>query len=102
MMPNREIIMHIINQIKEKFQPIEILIFGSYAKGVVREKSDLDLCIITETDNKRKLVQKMLVEIDAEIDIDYVVYTPTEWEAYKDDPTTFAHIIYSKGVRLIG
>ncbi len=92
----------IVNQIIKKFNPIDIFIFGSYAKGLINKKSDIDLCIIKNIDNKRKLVQQILLEVDYDSDLDIVVYTSTEWEKYKEDPSTFANIILRTGGSIIG
>lgn len=102
MLPYEKEIEKIKNKIKYKFNPKDIFLFGSCAKGAVTSKSDIDICVIMDTDNKRLAVQEILLEVTEDIDVDVVVYTPGEWETYKDDKSTFAHIIYSRGVSIIG
>lgn len=102
MCPNNEKIVSITKQIIEKFKPVDIILFGSYAKGLARRQSDIDICVIAETDNKRQLVQDILLEIDCDIDLDVVVYTPKQWEQYKNNKSMFAHIINKTGVRIGG
>ncbi len=97
-----ETIENIRNQIIKKFNPVDVILFGSQAKGLVRKQSDVDICVITETDNKRKLVQDILLEVDCDIDLDVVVYTPTQWQRYKDDKAMFAHVINKTGVSIVG
>lgn len=53
---------NIKNQIVNKFNPKEIVLFGSLAKGTFRSNSDIDLCIIKDTDNKRDLITKIYTE----------------------------------------
>lgn len=89
-------------QIIDKFNPKEIYLFGSYAKGVVTQHSDIDICVIIDTDNKRQLTQKIYLEVESDMDFDIVIYTPLEWEKYKEDKATFANIINSTGVSLHG
>jgi len=95
-----------IDSIKEqlinKYNPLDIILFGSCAKGRVTRNSDVDICIIIETNDKRKIVRDILMEIDYKVDLDIVVYTPQEWQNNKDDPATFAGIIKKTGVSLIG
>ncbi|MDB2157112.1 MULTISPECIES: nucleotidyltransferase family protein [Clostridium] len=55
---------NIKNQMVNKFNPKEIVLFGSLAKGTFRSNSDIDLCIIKDTDNKRDLITKIYTEID--------------------------------------
>lgn len=93
---------HIKNQLVKKYNPIDIIIFGSCAKGRVTRSSDVDICIILETKDKRKIVRDILVEVDYQVDLDVVVYTPQEWQNNKDDQATFAGIINRTGVSLIG
>ncbi len=97
-----ETIQNIKNQIVNKFQPVDIILFGSRAKGFARSKSDIDICVIKETDNKRELVQDILLEIDSDFDLDVIVYTPEQWAKYKDDKAMFAHVIYKTGVSISG
>lgn len=97
-----ETIENIKKQIVEKFRPVDIILFGSHAKGLARRQSDIDICVITETENKRKLVQDILLEIDYDVNLDVVVYTPTQWQQYKDDKAMFAHIINKTGVSIVG
>ncbi|ODS40079.1 MAG: hypothetical protein A7315_09620 [Candidatus Altiarchaeales archaeon WOR_SM1_79] len=40
-------------QIKEKYEPDKIILFGSSAKGTITENSDIDMLIIKDTDKKR-------------------------------------------------
>lgn len=91
----------ITEQIIEKFHPADIILFGSCAKQRIRKGSDIDICVIAETDNKRDLIQRILYEVDYDIDLDIVVYTPAEWDKYREDRACFANVIYRTGVNLI-
>lgn len=90
------------SQIIDKYQPVDIILFGSCAKGMVHKGSDIDLCVILETSDKRQTVREMLLEIDYDIDLDILVYTPAEWIKHKDDRATMANIIHRTGVSLVG
>jgi uncharacterized protein len=102
MCPYDKEIQNIKNQIINKYHPEDIIIFGSCAKGRVSKGSDIDLCVIMETNDKRQAVRNILVEIEYDIDFDVVIYTPNEWKKYKEDKSTFANIINRTGVSLIG
>lgn len=90
------------NEIVEKFHPQKIILFGSCAKGLTTKKSDIDICVVAETDNKRKLVQNILLQVNYNVDLDVVIYTPEEWGKYKEDASCFANIISKTGVILFG
>lgn len=102
MLTYQQEIENIKKQMVEKFNPLDIILFGSCSKGLITKNSDIDICVITHTDNKRKLIQDILLEIEYEMDLDVIVYTPSEWERYKDNKAMFAHIVNSTGVSLIG
>ncbi|GAW31297.1 MULTISPECIES: nucleotidyltransferase domain-containing protein [Carboxydocella] len=89
-------------QIIEKYSPEAIILFGSCAKGRIRKNSDIDLCVIIETDNKRELVQEMLLTLDYNKDLDIVIFRPSEWERDKDNLATFAGLINRTGVKIYG
>ncbi len=93
---------NIKNQIVKKYNPKDIYLFGSNAKGVVRKSSDIDLCIIINTDKKREIIQEMLYSLDYDMDLDIVIYTEDEWEKYRNDLSTFASVINKTGVSLLG
>ena len=93
---------NIKNQIVTKFNPKEILLFGSLAKGTFTKDSDIDLCIIKDTDNKRVLISEIYTEVDCNVPYDIVLYTSDEWENFKHDKNTFAYSIINTGVKIYG
>ena len=102
MCPNDFKIEEIKNQIINMYNPEEIILFGSCAKGRVSKSSDIDFCVVIDTDDRRNLVRDILLKMDYDVDLDIVIYTPEEWHKYKDDLSTFAGIINKTGVSLIG
>ncbi|MEA2064765.1 MAG: nucleotidyltransferase domain-containing protein [Patescibacteria group bacterium] len=73
-------IQKITDQIKKKYKPEKIILFGSFAYGKPTKDSDVDLFIVKntkETRTKRHLkVDRML--LDRAIPLDILVYTPQE------------------------
>lgn len=72
----------ISKQIIEKYKPEKIILFGSLAKGQLREGSDIDLLVIKETDKDYWQRAKEIADIlgDTEIDVpkDVLNITPKE------------------------
>lgn len=70
---------NIANQIKEKYKPDKIILFGSSAKGNVTENSDIDMLIIKDT-NKRRVerIREVLSIVDYDIPFEPVVFTNEE------------------------
>lgn len=90
------------NQLVRKYQPVDIILFGSCAKGRVSRNSDIDLCLIFDTTDKRKMIMDILSEIEYDVDLDVVIYTQEEWRKYKNNKATFAGAINKTGVSLFG
>ncbi|HEY6083394.1 MAG TPA: nucleotidyltransferase domain-containing protein, partial [Chitinophagaceae bacterium] len=53
----REIIQTIVNG----YNPEKVYLFGSYANGTARKDSDLDICVIKET-NERAIDRRVKVQ----------------------------------------
>lgn len=102
MLPIEKEIAGIRDQIIQLFHPIQIYLFGSWAKGRAHKNSDIDMCIIAETNDKRELARQILLEVEYERDLEVVIYTPEEWGKYYQDSTTFAYTIFTTGVKISG
>lgn len=93
---------YIREQIVKKYDPKAIMLFGSLAKGIFKDNSDIDLCVIKNTDDKRKLLTDMYVCIDSGIPFDLVLYTIDEWNKFANDKSSFAYTINNTGVKIYG
>jgi uncharacterized protein len=89
-------------QIVENYEPKEIILFGSVAKGIFRDNSDIDLCIIKDTNDKRKLLADIYVSINTIVPFDLILYTVEEWNKCINDKSSFAFVINSTGVKIYG
>ena len=92
----------IVEQFMDQYNLHKLLLFGSYAKGKSTKRSDIDLCVVAETDNKRSLLTDMYVNIESDKPFDILLYTPSEWDSCKEDHTSFAYIISKEGVVIYG
>lgn len=63
----------------------QVLLFGSLARGDLREGSDIDLIVIKNTD-KKFLDRLDEFYLDASEPLDILVYTPEEFEEMKERP----------------
>jgi len=95
-----------IESIKEQlirlYRPDKLFLFGSQASGSASENSDIDLCVIVDTDNKRVLLAEMYLHIDSNRPFDLILYTPHEWNQSSGESGTFANIIAEKGIEIYG
>lgn len=82
------------------FAPEKVILFGSQAKGTARESSDIDLCVVVDTDKRRETLARMYLSIDSEIPVDLILYTPAQWRDNLAIEGSFACLIKEKGVVL--
>lgn len=95
-------ISEIIEIIAKGSNPEQILLFGSYARGMANEDSDIDLLIIKESDKTRFErsieIQKLL--IGTKVPIDILVFTHDEFESEKKNRYSFIHTAF-QGAQLV-
>lgn len=102
MIPFENEIKAVKEQIIEKYNPVRIILFGSCASGCANSKSDIDLCIVMEYEDKQEVLMDMLMNIESDRDVDFILYKPDEWEKYNSDEGSFAGLIKRKGILLYG
>lgn len=71
----------IVARLVQRYHPVCVILFGSLARGEVGEWSDIDLCMINDTELPflQRLHEARLVAAAHEA-MDIVVYTPGEWQ----------------------
>jgi predicted nucleotidyltransferase len=89
----------IVKRIVSDFNPHMIVIFGSVANRTAEDCSDLDLFVVMETDLTyyRRAPAILRNLLDVPIPMDILVVTPEEYEANKDNRTSFMSEILSTG-----
>lgn len=103
MIDSKEVINRAIEFVKEKTSPQKIYLFGSYAKGTQTKDSDLDFLIIEDTNlprHKRTVPLYTLEKtkkIGAHIGIDFIIYTPSEFEKRKNEPNSIVGEVLRSG-----
>ena len=80
-------------QIVQRFHPLKIILFGSYARGGITVDSDVDLLVVMEVSgSKRRQASEIdLALSERTLPLDLIVVTPQEYEQYRD---VMGHIIY--------
>jgi predicted nucleotidyltransferase len=83
---NREIISrlsHIIPEIVDAFDPDEIILYGSFARGKNIKDTDIDLIIVADTplrfQDRAIRTLEVVSDNDNDIPINPIVYTPKEF-----------------------
>src|SRR5438067_10620675 len=70
----------VVERIVRDFHPLQIILFGSQARGEARPDSDIDLLVVLPAvgDKRRATVEIMRVLRDLPVGVDIVVTTPGE------------------------
>ena len=66
----------VVDQIVQKFSPIKVILFGSYAKGGVRPESDVDLLVVMPTRDEGGASLRIRQAIDCPFGLDLIVRSP--------------------------
>ena len=88
-------IVRITSRIVDSYAPLVVGVFGSYAVGSSRDKSDLDLFVIKETSESPKArmrtVRRILFGVLHPLDIH--IFTPQEFEETVYEELSFTWVI---------
>ena len=92
----------ICEEIKRLFDVETITGFGAKKNQNDDSVTDMDICVVANTDNKNAWIKKAYLEIDSEIPFDLFLYTPDEWSALTRQSESFASRIQRKGCVFFG
>lgn len=99
-----ELIRAIANRLREQYGASEIILFGSYARGEAGEDSDIDLLIISDTNERfferMATVLSLVEDLIKKIPLSPIVLTSKEVEKRKKVGDQFIAEILEEGIRL--
>lgn len=78
----------ILKNLKERYRPEKIILFGSFGSGYVQESSDLDLFVIKKNVPQRywdRVKELAPFFKDSEVGVDFVIWTPEELKQEEDN-----------------
>jgi predicted nucleotidyltransferase len=97
-------ISEIVEKLKNEYNPLKIILFGSYAYGNPTEDSDIDLFILKNTDENRVdrfvHVKRIIYDPSRTVPVSPLVYTPDEVETRLKMGDDFIEEIFQEGVVL--
>ena len=101
----------VADSLSEPPKPLRVILFGSYALGVPRKDSDIDLVVVLDKDGKsdsyaaliqnRMEVYRRLRHLRALYPMDLLVYTRDEWEELRASGSSFIRGIERDGVPIL-
>lgn len=84
-----------------RFGALKIIVFGSFAGNEILEWSDLDLVVVRDTplrflDRSAELIRAL----QPQVGVDFLVYTPAEWDRLTRENLFVRKEIFEKGKEL--
>ena len=108
---DKEYIKKIVVSALLPLEPEKVILFGSYAKGMEKEGSDVDIYVVSKedyipesyTENMRhyKKYTRPLKGLKQQIALDLLVHTKAMNQIFEENRSSFARDIMENGERLI-
>jgi len=98
--PDNRLVDRVVEAIVQAYDPLRIVVFGSFARGDTHEGSDLDLIVVKETEDRflDRIGRVRDACLDIDIDVQPLVYTPAEIQAMLAGGNSFLETTLAEGV----
>ena len=90
-------IRRIARQIGERFDPVKIILFGSYACGQPHRESDVDLLVVIPAANEINQAIRLTPASEPPFSLDLIVRTPENLRRALEEEDWFLSEVVSKG-----
>jgi predicted nucleotidyltransferase len=91
-------------RIKQEYRAETVILFGSHAKGVATEDSDVDLLVVASTTerffDRMASVRRLIRDLRHGLPVSPIVLTPEEMEKRREAGDPFVEEILETGVSL--
>lgn len=96
-------LMAITKRLKEGYGAVEVILYGSHAKGTAGEDSDIDLLIISDVKERfferQATVRRLLRDLKRGVPVSPIVLTPREIEERVRYGDQFINEILETGIK---
>jgi predicted nucleotidyltransferase len=98
-MVSAEVLHRITERLLHQFQPHRIILFGSQARGIVDDRSDVDILVVCPIENNRRALMVAMDRALKGLGIarDIVVLSPEEFERDRHIPGSIARPAFLEG-----
>ena len=95
----------IVKPIVERFDPVQVILFGSRARGNMKHDSDIDIAVIlddgTVFDRQKLKVEALnVIESGMGVGVDVCISIPNDMESYMSDADYDEYYVMRDGVVL--
>lgn len=97
-----KIITEFLSRLKDRFSPVDVILFGSRATGDEWKRSDYDFIIVSRAFEGMHWLDRIAQVVnlwEPLVDIDVLPYTPEEFERMKEESSVVRHAV-REGKRL--
>ena len=92
----------ILNEILACCRPSRVILYGEKVVAGSHDLKAADFCVIADYVDKRTMLQKLYLSVDAPIPVQFLLYSPKEWADMLKDAGSYASAIEKKGTILYG
>jgi len=87
---SQKTIQEAVELLRKAANPVKIILFGSYARGDIKESSDLDFLVVEKEIKARRMETVRLRDVlsPLRIPVDVLVISEKTYEEWKDTPGT--------------
>jgi len=91
-----------VRRIVARFDPEQVILFGSYARGTAGPDSDADLMVVMDFDGMRRPKVVEIYEAIGAVGLakDIILATPSEWEYGRQEAGSMVHTAFKEGIVL--
>ena len=107
----KDIRKQITDELNTPPRPLKVILFGSFARGIPHDDSDIDLVVILDREGKsasyssliknRMEISRRLRDLKKKYPMDVLVYTKDEWEELRESETSFIRKIEKDGIAIL-
>ncbi|MDO5549454.1 MAG: hypothetical protein Q4F79_13345 [Eubacteriales bacterium] len=83
-------------------KPRYIILYGEKVTAGQRDLKSADFCIVLDQVNRQALLHDLYLTVQADIPVQFLLYSTEEWNALTADPNSYASAIRRKGTILYG
>lgn len=92
----------ILDEILACCNPRRVILYGEKVVAGSHDLKSADFCVIAEYADKRTMLRKLYLTVDAPIPVQFLLYSPEEWTNMLMDTGSYASAIEKKGTILYG
>ena len=92
----------VLEGIRRCCTPRCVILYGEKVTAEHHAVKSADFCIVLDRFNRSQLLQKLYLNIQTDIPVQFVLYSTEEWNVLVKNPNSYASRIQKKGTVLYG